>query len=331
MLNKSELLLSQISDFPSLEISLLPTPVHKLNMLSDLLGADLFCKRDDLTAFAFGGNKTRKLDYLVRDAIDKDYDCLITFGAVQSNWCRMTSMAGRVHGLDVFLVLAGERPEKETANLLIDRLAGADISFIESLDRNDIIAETQKQKLVLEKNGRKPYFMPVGGSVAIGSLGYIKAMAEILEFSERYNMPFSHIILASGSAGTQAGLVAGQLISGWEGTITGIGVSRAKGEQEQKVFEIARDCLELTGYEYNEESLRSRIRVDDSYLGDGYRIITPECKRAIEEFARYEGILLDEVYTGKAAAGLIDYAKKGLFEGEKVLFIHTGGNIQLFE
>lgn len=313
-------------------MSLLPTPVHRLNNLSARLNIDLFCKRDDLTAFAFGGNKIRKLDYLLMDAIANGYDCLITFGAVQSNWCRMTSTAGKVNGLDVFLVLSGEEPEKDTANLLLDKLAGAAITYINSLDRDDIIRETRMRMEELEKGGRKPYYMPVGGSVATGSLGYVQAMAEILEYSENSDLDFEDLVVASGSAGTQAGLVAGQLISGWKGRITGMAVSREGHEQEQNVLDIAKDTLDILDYEYNEDELRSLVSVDDHYLGEGYRMITPECKEAIQDFVQYEGIFLDEVYTGKAAAGLIDYARQGKFAGRgPVLFIHTGGNVQLFE
>lgn len=313
-------------------MSLLPTPVHRLNNLSARLATDLYCKRDDLTAFAFGGNKIRKLDYLVMDAIVTGYDSLITFGAVQSNWCRMTSTAGKVNGVDVFLVLSGVKPEKDTANLLLDKLAGADITFIESLEREDIIREVDRKILELKNAGRKPYYMPVGGSVARGSLGYIRAMAEILEYSESSEVDFKDIIVASGSAGTQAGLVAGQIISGWKGRITGMAVSRDRIEQEQNVFNITKDSLELVEYNYDEDHVRSLVYVDDSYLGEGYRMITTGCRQAIEDFVRYEGIFLDEVYTGKAAAGLIDYAGKKAFSQQgSVLFIHTGGNVQLFE
>jgi len=329
---KSELINKCIKDIPVLAMSLLPTPVQRLNNMGARLGTDLYCKRDDLTAFAFGGNKTRKLDYLLSDAIASGYDSLISFGALQSNWCRMTSTAGRVNGLDVFLVLAGTEPDKYTANLMLDKMAGANITFIDSTDREDILEEVNRKTLKLKELGRRPYYMPVGGSVARGSLGYIRAMAEILEYSEASGNDFADIILASGSAGTQAGLIAGQLISGWGGRITGMAVSRDKAAQQQRVFQIAKDSLDLIDYGYDEESVRSLIHIDDDYLGGGYRMITPDCRSAIDDFAHYEGIFLDGVYTGKAAAGLIDYAGRGLFpEGRKVLFIHTGGNIQLFE
>jgi len=329
---KSKLINKYLQNIPKLDMSLLPTPVHRLNNLSARLAADLYCKRDDLTAFAFGGNKIRKLDYLVMDAIATGYDSLITFGAVQSNWCRMTSTAGTVNGVDVFLILSGVKPEKDTANLLLDKLAGADITFIESLERDDIIREVDRKILELKNAGRKPYYMPVGGSVARGSLGYIRAMGEILEYSESSEVDFKDIIVASGSAGTQAGLVAGQVISGWEGRITGMAVSRDRHEQEQNVFDITKDSLELVEYNYDEDHVRSLVYVDDSYLGEGYRMITTGCRQAIEDFVKYEGIFLDEVYTGKAAAGLIDYAERKKFSNEgSVLFIHTGGNVQLFE
>ena len=168
--------------------------------------------------------------------------------------------------------------------------------------------------------------------MARGSLGYIDAMAEILEYSEKSGVDFSEIILASGSAGTQAGLVAGQAVSGWKGRISGMAVSRSSSEQEQKVFEIAKDTLDLIAYDYDEDSVRSLVHVDDNYLGDGYRKLTPACSGAIKDFVAYEGIFLDEVYSGKAAAGLIDYAGRGELQGDgAVLFIHTGGNVQLFE
>jgi len=329
---KSELINKYLQRIPKLDMSLLPTPTHRLNNLSGRLSINLYCKRDDLTAFAFGGNKVRKLDYLVMDAITTGYDSLITFGAVQSNWCRMTSAAGKVNGLDVFLVLAGEKPEKDTANLLLDKMAGADISYIESIERDDIVREVERKAQELKDAGRNPYYMPVGGSVARGSLGYIQAMAEILQYSENHEVEFKDIIVASGSAGTQAGLVAGQIISGWQGRITGMAVSRGSDEQEQNVINIARDTLELVGYKYKEDHLGELVVVDDNYLGEGYRMITTECCQAIEDFVRYEGIYLDEVYTGKAAAGLIDYAVRKTFSsGSSVLFVHTGGNVQLFE
>lgn len=331
-MKKSELIIDCLKDIPRIEMSLLPTPLHRLNNLSARLAVDLYCKRDDLTAFAFGGNKTRKLDYLIMDAIARGCDCLITFGAVQSNWCRMTSIAGRVNGLDVFLILSGDVPEKATANLLLDRMAGADITFIDSNNRDDIIREADRKLLELKEKGRNPYYMPVGGSVAMGSLGYIGAFAEIMDYSEKHGVDFRDIIVASGSAGTQAGLVAGQAISGWPGRITGMAVSRSAREQAQYVAEIVKDSLVMVAYDYEEKHIASLVHVDDSYLGDGYRIITGACREAIEDFACYEGIFLDEVYTGKAAAGMIDYAGKGAFsDNAPVLFIHTGGNIQLFE
>lgn len=321
-----------LKDIPKLKMSLLPTPLHRLNNLSGFLATDLYCKRDDLTAFAFGGNKMRKLDYLVSDAINSGYDSIVTFGAVQSNWCRMTSTAGAVNGLNVYLILSGEKPPKETANLLLDTLAGADISYVKSTDRDELVKAAGKKIKELEKEGRKPYYMPVGGSVARGSLGYVQAMDEILDFSDRHSVEFSDIVVASGSSGTQAGLIAGQVISGWKGQITGMAVSRSRDEQVRKVFRLVCDTLDLAGYKYSEDYLRSLVHVDDNYLGRGYRFLTEECTEAIKDFICYEGIFLDEVYTGKAAAGLIDYARNKKFaEGNSVLFIHTGGNIQLFE
>lgn len=285
-----------------------------------------------MTGFAFGGNKTRKLDWLVNDALENGYDSIVTFGSNQSNWCRMTSAAGAVSGIDVHLVLAGTKPGKATANLKLDMLTGANILHIDT-DNDKILEEASLEMTEkLTKEGHKPYYLPVGGSTGLGALGYVNAFAEILEYCQRTGVEFSKIIIATGSAGTQAGLVTGQLISGWAGSVIGMSVSRKSNEQEEKVFNVVKNTFKLLKLPYNAEKVNKLIKVDDSYLGAGYRMNTKECEKAIELFAREEGIFLDEVYTGKAAAGLTDYLNKGkISKSDNVLFLHTGGNIQLFE
>jgi D-cysteine desulfhydrase family pyridoxal phosphate-dependent enzyme len=321
-----------IKKIPSLNLSILPTVIHKLDNLSKDLGAEIYCKRDDLTGFAFGGNKTRKLDYLIKDAIDKGSDSIITFGSNQSNWCRMTSAAGSSNGLDVYLILAGKKPESPSANLILDHLVGANIIHIDTEDEEILVNACLELENKLKGQGRNPYFISVGGSNAIGSIGYVRAFMEILNYNELTGIDFSKIIITSGSAGTQAGLIAGKLLSGWVGRIIGMAVSRSSKEQSDKVFEITRDTLKLTGSGIGEEDIRKAVIIDDNYLGEGYRRNTRACGEAIRIFARLEGIILDEVYTGKAASGLIDYIRKGkLTRDEPVLFIHTGGSIQLFE
>jgi len=331
-MDRSGKLYSVLNNFEKLNLSLIPTPMQRLENLSNQLGPNIYCKRDDMTGFAFGGNKTRKLDYLIKDAIRAGADSIVTFGSNQSNWCRMTASAGSVNGLQVYLILAGSKPDKPTANLLLDHLSGAIITHIDTGDEEVLINAAMQKTAEISKAGKNPYYVAVGGSNAVGSLGYIRAFAEILEESEKRGIEFSRIIVSSGSAGTQAGLVVGKVISGWGGSVTGMSISRNSNEQEENVCKVAVETLELTGVNYDISKLKEAVFVDDNYLGEGYRRNTDECHEAIEMFARTEGIFLDEVYTGKAAAGLIDYAKWGKIKpDENILFVHTGGNVQLFE
>lgn len=321
-----------LATIPSLSMSVLPTPVQKLNNLSVKLGTNLYCKRDDLTGFAFGGNKVRKLDYLVKDALLKGADTLVTFGSNQSNWCRMTSTAGAVNGLEVYLVLEGQKPEKPTANLMLDYMAGAHIIHIESKNDSEVEEKTLQLVKDLSKKGKKPYYMAIGGSNGRGSLGYVKAFQEVPDFEKQHQMKFDNIVVASGSAGTQAGLVAGKLLSGWSGKIIGITVSRDRFTQANKILKIVQETLEILQEPMEESLIKQAIITNDEYLGEGYRINTPQCLEAIDLFIKQEGIFLDEVYTGKAAAGLIDLCQTKQIEStQKTLFFHTGGNVQLFE
>ena len=285
-----------------------------------------------MTGFAFGGNKTRKLDYLIKDALKNGYDSIVTFGSNQSNWCRMTSAAGSVCGLDVHLILAGLKPKKPTANLKLDLLSGAKIIHINTEEEQLLEEASLEQVENLKKEGYKPYYLAVGGSNALGALGYVNAFCEILEFSEKTDVCFSKIIVATGSSGTQAGLIAGQLLSGWEGSVIGMSVSRKREEQQEKVLKVVMDTCQLLNSPCETDIAKKLTTVDDNYLGEGYRMNTKDCEKAIELFAVEEGIFLDEVYTGKAAAGFIDYLNIGkISKSENILFLHTGGNIQLFE
>jgi D-cysteine desulfhydrase family pyridoxal phosphate-dependent enzyme len=331
-MKKSGKIYSAIKHIPRLNFSILPTPLHKLDNLSNKWNRNLYCKRDDMTGFAFGGNKTRKLDYLIKDALTKGYDSIVTFGSNQSNWCRMTSAAGSVCGMNVHLILAGVKPEKPTANIKLDLLCGAKIIHIDTEEEHLLEEASLEQVEKLKKEGYKPYYLSVGGSNALGALGYVNAFCEILEFSEKTGICFSKIIVAISSSGTQAGLVAGQLVSGWEGSIVGISVSKKREEQQEKVLQVVMDTCQLMNIPCDTDIAKKFITVDDNYLGEGYRMNTKDCEKAIELFAGEEGIFLDEVYTGKAAAGFIDYLNKGMIsKSENVLFIHTGGAVQLFE
>ncbi len=316
-----------LSKIPKLNMSVLPTPMHKLENLSRGLFGNVYCKRDDLTGFAFGGNKTRKLDYLVADALMKGCDTLIGIGANQSNFCRMASGAGVVNSFDVHLVLGGSKPEKPTGNLLIDYLFGAKIHHVESEEWNVWEEKGKELEKELSNEGRKVYWMPIGGSSPVGALGYVSAFMEIMEDCKRMGIEFDYIVHATGSAGTQAGLLVGREMTGWKGDIIGMAVAKSKEQLTEEIYGLANETGKQLGVSINKDD----VIVDDSFIGEKYGAITPEGAKAVSLFARKEGILLDYVYTGKAAAGLINYSRRSIFtERNNVLFIHTGGNIQLF-
>lgn len=321
-----------ISRYDHIGLSILPTSIYKMEKLSKLLGVNLYCKRDDLTGFAFGGNKTRKLDYLMKDAIDRGADCIVTYGSNQSNWCRMASAAASYLGLDIYLLLDGPEPEMPSGNLILDNLVDARIEYLDCSDPDEVGSIAKSKVSELKKAGRKPYYLPVGGSTPLGSLGYMRAFNEIINYSSETGIEFDIILLPSGSAGTQAGLVCGKLIESWEGDIIGVSVGRERLEQELIVKDLVEETFRMCGLIVDEIQVEKAVLVDEDYFGAGYRQNTDEASEAIKMFARHEGIFLDDVYTGKAASAMIDYARKGKFsENQNVLFIHTGGNVQLFE
>ena len=309
-------------------LSILPTPVHRLNKLSEILGVNLWCKRDDLTGFAFGGNKTRKLDYLMAEAVELGAKAIIAIGSNQSNFCRMAAAAAKANGMEAHLILAGDEPEKETGNLLLDRLFGARVHRIPSYDL-DLIAEKQiKIMAKLNCKGIFAYPMPLGGSTPLGTLGYVNAFAEILDFQTKNDISFSNIFVATGSAGTQAGLILGKALAKWEGQINGI----AAGVNSDTLINQLKGLVKDAAYIYEIDCVDPEINLDENYIGEGYGIPSEAGKEAIELFAQNEGIVLDEVYTAKAAAGMIDLIRSGkIRKNSDVLFIHTGGSVQLFE
>lgn len=318
--------MSFTSDFNQVKISFKPTPLYKLNNLSTKYGVNIYCLRDDLTGFSFGGNKTRKLDFLIADAKSKDCDTLIAIGAQQSNFCRLAAAAGVTHGMEVHLVLSKNEPDDYTGNLLLNSFLDVNIHYV-----GDEITKKKAWELEQEllKSGKKPYRMPSGGSTDIGALGYIEAFEEIMQFQKDNNISFSTIFHATGSGGTQSGLVAGQTLYDWTGDIVGISVSRDAESLTRVVDILGNQALELVGSEKRID--KKAIIIDTNYIGIKYGIPTKECEQAIIEFLKLEGIPLDYVYSGKGAAGMIDYIKKGKIpKGENILFIHTGGNVQLF-
>ena len=306
--------------------TVLPTPVHELPMLSAMSGCRVFCKRDDLTGFGFGGNKARKLDFLIAEALGAGCDTLVAVGANQSNFCRMVAAYGSVHAMDVHLVLGGRKPDHPTGNLRLARMLGATCHHLDSKEWPDWEARAAELEDDLKGQGRKVYRMPVGGSTVTGALGYVAAMAEIIDDEERLGLSFDVVIMSTSSAGTQAGLVVGKAIAGWPGQILGISSAKDATTHKEDVFALARGAAELLGTSV----ARRDVHVDDAYLGAGYACKTEASENAVGLFARKCGIFLDSVYTGKAAAGLLDYLASRRFPpGSHILFLHTGGSAEL--
>lgn len=308
---------------PRLLFAHLPTAVEPLPRLSAVLeGPQLWIKRDDQTGLAFGGNKTRKLEFLLAEAQAHGARTLITTGSVQSNHCRQTAAAAAQHGLSCILVLAGHQPEQATGNVLLDMLLGADIVWAEDGDAAQLLQKTFDEAW---SAGRRPYLVPYGGSSPVGAAAYAEAMREFMA----QDVPIDRIIFASSSGGTQAGLVAGAMIHNFDVAITGISVDTPSSKLSQGVAVLANEIGSLLGHQLDLSA--ADIEVNDNYLGGGYAVVGDAERNAIDLFARHEGILLDPVYTARAAGGLIDMIKKGEIEaGERVLFWHTGGTPALF-
>ncbi len=318
-----------LDQFSRIGLAFLPTPLYRMDRLSSRLGIEVFIKRDDLTGFAFGGNKIRKLEYLLARAADEGADTVLTVGAAQSNHCRQTAVAARFLGMDVHLILGGGQPERKTGNLLVSHLVDAQLHFFESLEGRELEWEMEKMADRLRAEGRRPFTIPLGGSVPLGAMGYFRAAQEIVKQQQHMGTQFSHIVFSTGSGGTQAGLLAGNRLfdAGWK--LLGIGVAPGRPKLPSRICEIASGISQLLG-EKTDFSPEEAV-VIEKYAGQGYGLKTPESLEAIEWLARKEAIFLDHVYTGKAMAGLIHMAREGAFEKDaRVLFIHTGGNVELF-
>jgi len=301
----------------------LPTPIEPLPKLTKLLqGPQLFIKRDDLTGLGLGGNKTRKLEYLAANALAQGCRTLVTTGAVQSNHCRQVAAAAARLGLGCILVLAGEYPGSRQGNLLLDELSGAKLIFVSKEECDQRLQQAFDQA---DEDGLQPYLIPYGGSNPVGVQGYIQAMQELRD----QNLQPDWIVLASSSGGTQAGLVLGAKQTGFQGRILGISVDKSADELMQTIMALANQTAAWLGIDKKIES--EDVLVNGVYCQAGYGILQPVEAEAIRLFARTEGILLDPVYTGRAAAGLIDLIRKGFFSpNETVLFWHTGGIPALF-
>lgn len=302
----------------------LPTPIEELPRLSEALGGPrIFVKRDDQTGLAFGGNKTRKLEFLIAEALEQGARTLISGGALQSNHCRQTAAAAARFGLGCILVLNGEMPDKPSANLLLDQLFGAELVTIPDRALRDQTLQNTFNRAIAD--GRKPYLVPYGGSSPTGALGYAYAVQEFMQ----QNVHADWIIFATSSGGTHAGLVLGQRVFGYKGKVLGISIDEPEQWLKNHVSRLASDASEKLGERI--EFTGDDILANENYCQAGYGVLTDAEREAVQLFAKHEGLLLDPVYTGRAAAGMIDLIRRGFFKrNETILFWHTGGQPALF-
>lgn len=317
----------QSAKLARLRLAGLPTPLEEATRLERLFpGVRLFLKRDDLTHPALGGNKARKLEFLLADARRQGADVVLTVGGPQSNHARITAALSARLGWECILVLEGAEPPEAQGNLLIDRLLGADVRFAGARPAQEVMEEIA---VALEAQGRRPYAIPVGGSTPLGAVGYCLAMEEMLAQASDAGVVVHRVYVATGSGGTQAGLVLGARVLDPSLRVTGVSVSRSAEESRSRVAELATGAASLLGLPVRVEA--AGVEVLDGYVGPGYGVPTPACVEAIRLAAREEGVLLDPVYTGKAMACLLDHLRRGVIrEGENVVFWHTGGAPALF-
>ena len=320
----------KLTQLAKIELGFFPTPLHKLEKLSAYLGGPtIYIKRDDQTGLATGGNKTRKLEYLVADALQKKCDVLITGGAAQSNHCRQTAAAAALTGLSCHLALGGFQPETTNGNLLLDKLLGATIHWEGKRRKGESMPEIAE---MLKQNGKKPYIIPYGGSNAIGTCGYIFAVQELKKQMSELNLSFDSIVFASSSGGTHAGLTVGKALFDLPSAITGIRID--KGNKDEKPYplqlaELSSEAAHLLYFDrtINEDDFDER----EGYQGEGYGIVNEQDREAVKIMAKTEGILLDPVYTGRTMAGLLDLIRNDHYSSkDNILFWHTGGSAALF-
>jgi D-cysteine desulfhydrase family pyridoxal phosphate-dependent enzyme len=336
--------LDRVDRFPRVDLIHRPTPLRKLERLSARLGGpEIYVKRDDMTGLAFGGNKSRKLEFIIRDMLEKKTDVVITWAGLQSNWCMQTAAAARTFGIKPVLVLFKpvDMPATADGNLLLDVILDADIRILQT-EKGRIVKSAQAMEVLHEAaqevrgQGYRPYLVPVGGSLVrgdmdkpLGAISYVGSFAEMMEqMRSLYGEPV-YVVHATGSGGTQAGLLVGAkaLTSGCR--ILGISVSDPKGPFSDDVLEIAKATDEALGLGL--DILPDDVIVFDEYLGEGYGAVDRSVAEVIRLVFQTEGIVLDPVYTAKAMIGLIDLIKTGFFNpSDKVVFLHTGGTPALF-
>jgi L-cysteate sulfo-lyase len=316
----------RLSAMPHLSLLSAPTPIEELTRLREALGTGprLFAKRDDTIPFGFGGNKVRKLEYVAADAIAAGADTLVTVGGVQSNHARATASVAAKLGMHCHLVINGQKPERLAANALLDALLGAEVEYIPSRVERAAASEAAMERL--RQQGRNPYFVPLGASMPLGALGYVRAVGELLD---QMAAPDT-IVLATSSGGTLAGLVAGCALHGLHTRIIGVSADDPAAEIKETVGRIVSGVGELLSPGEEMSAPRPFI-VDDSFVGDGYGVPSDASREAQQLMARNEAIFVDHTYTAKALAALIAYVRAARFrDDETLLFWHTGGQVGIF-
>ena len=334
----------KIQGFPKVDLIALPTPLQKMENLSKALGGpNIYIKRDDLSGLAFGGNKSRKLEFIIRDALDKKADVIITWAALQSNWCLQTAAAARKFGIKPLLILFKmyELPEEYDGNLLLDYILDADVRIREAkpgkvLKMEDVAEIIEEVENEVKEGGYLPYVAPIGGSMKggsmdkpLGAIGYVNAFAETLEQAQEQGFKIDFVLHATGSGGTQAGLAVGAKALAGDTKVLGISVSDDKDSFGKEVLTIAQDAIEALGLDL--EIKKDDIIIFDEYIKDGYGVLNKEVSEAVRFLSLKEGIFLDPVYTGKAMAAFMDLIQKGYFKRDhRIVFLHTGGTPALF-
>lgn len=323
---------ARVDRLPRVRILDLPTALHQMPRLSKTLkGPRLWMKRDDCTGLAFGGNKERKAEFVMADALKRKADVVVTTGPIQSNHSRATAAAARKVGLGVVLVLKGKEPQRHDGNLLIDNLLGADVRYVDA-GKSDVNSLMGKVAEELQREGHTPYIIPGGASYSVGAVAYVDAMLELVAQSEKSGVKIDFLIHAAGSGGTQAGLVLANRALDLGIDILGISVEKnhdSCSHLTNKTVDIANEASKLLNMAVTVN--RKDVIVVEGYGGEGYEVLSSECLDAMRLVAQTEGIILDPVYTGKAMAGLIDMARSKRFGKEdNVVFIHTGGTPALF-
>jgi D-cysteine desulfhydrase len=315
---------------PRLKLANLPTPLQLLPCISEQAGRSIWVKRDDLTGFSISGNKVRKLEYSLAKARAEGADVVVTCGGIQSNHCRATAILGAKLGFKVHLLLRGEEPEEIDGNLFLDQVAGAEISYFAKRYYHahlDFIAEETCEKY--RREGRTPFFIPTGASDAVGVWGYANAAEELKQDFARLQIQPEHIVSATGSGGTQAGLTAGVLMHDIPAQVTGYAVC---DDEDWFVNKVNTDIQQWAeDYEIDLDFHRLKISVRDAYIGEGYAIADKAVFDTITQVLRTEALLLDPVYSGKAFYGMLSDIAAGNFSGEgDIVFVHTGGAFGLF-